>query len=135
MDGKRFVTTAALTAAFGCGAASATMHPELGAKLSGMGMSGVVNLQSNTTKDELCWTFTLAASGITGRLDPRRGGDVDRQARIDVRQEGLRDDLEDGTRRDRSDARLLPRLGRHEELHPGDLRGTLFAGMAEMGHM
>src|SRR5579864_8972833 len=53
-----FVT---VPAAFG-----ATMHPELGAKLSGMGEHGVVNIQVKSTSKQLCWTFDLATKGITG---------------------------------------------------------------------
>src|SRR5258708_567576 len=52
---------------FALGAVSAqadTMHPTLGAKLSGMGEHGVVNLQVKT--HDLCWTFDVATKGITG---------------------------------------------------------------------
>ena len=35
-------------------AAPAAMHPLLGARLSGMGEHGVVNLQSQATKGKLC---------------------------------------------------------------------------------
>ena len=56
----------------GAGAALAAMHAELGAKLSGMGQHGIVNLQSNATKGKLCWTFEVPTKGITGVVDPRR---------------------------------------------------------------
>jgi len=135
MDGKRFVTTAALTAALGCGAASAAMmHPELGAKLSGMGMSGVVNLQSNTTKDQLCWTFTLAASGITGAsirdaagMSVVKLGSMYTKKGCATASKMALDELESkpGSYHVWVDTKD----------HPGDLRGTLFAGMAEMAHM
>ena len=53
--------------ALGVAAAQAdTMHPELGAKLSGMGEHGVVNLQSNASKGRLCWRFDVATKGLTG---------------------------------------------------------------------
>ena len=42
------------------------MHPTLGAKLSGMGEHGVVNLQSNATNGQLCWTFDVMTDGVTG---------------------------------------------------------------------
>src|SRR6266849_5522870 len=48
-------------------AGSAAMHPELGARLSGMGEHGIVNLQAQATKGKLCWTFDLPTTkGITG---------------------------------------------------------------------
>src|SRR5579871_2189907 len=56
---------AAGTLALGVAAAQAdTMHPELGAKLAGMGEHGVVNFQVKT--HDLCWTFDVATTGITG---------------------------------------------------------------------
>src|SRR5215831_9558223 len=48
-------------------ASGATMHPELGAKLSGMGEHGVVNVQVKAKQGKLCWTFDLPnTTGITG---------------------------------------------------------------------
>ncbi|MGD5339931.1 hypothetical protein QUS67_22620, partial [Xanthomonas citri pv. citri] len=41
-----------------------TMHPTLGAKLTGMGEHGVVNLQAKN--GHLCWTFDVPTKGITG---------------------------------------------------------------------
>ena len=35
-------------------AAAGMMHPTLGAKLSGMGEHGIVNLQAHATKHQLC---------------------------------------------------------------------------------
>ena len=55
------------TLALGAGAALAdTMHPALGAKLAGMGEHGIVNLQWKAAKGQLCWTFDLPTTGITG---------------------------------------------------------------------
>jgi imidazolonepropionase-like amidohydrolase len=129
------VTGAAL--ALSVSAASAAratqMHPELGAKLAGMGEHGVVNLQVTAKSGKLCWTFGMGKlKGFTG-------------ASIHVGQKTT----------------VLLRLGMHyaakgctkasamtlEHLeskpgsywvfvdtkgHPGDLRGKLFAGMAHM---
>jgi hypothetical protein len=41
---------------------AAMMHPDLGARLSGMGYHGIVNLQLNQTSGKICWTFDLPAS-------------------------------------------------------------------------
>src|SRR5712692_2242384 len=68
MHAKRLVVAmAGALVVLGCGVALAdTMHPELGAKLSGMGERGIVNLQSDAAKGRLCWTFDLSSKGITG---------------------------------------------------------------------
>jgi hypothetical protein len=109
------------------------MHPELGARLSGMGEHGVVNIQVKSKQGKLCWVFELPnTTGITG-------------ASIHVGSKGV----------------VLVKLGKTysrkgcvkagamtlEHLattpgkywvwvdtngHPGDLRGRLFAGMAHM---
>src|SRR5436853_5904390 len=48
-------------------ALAAGMHPELGARLAGMGEHGVVNLQVKAKSKQVCWTFDLpSTSGITG---------------------------------------------------------------------
>src|SRR3974390_2555066 len=68
MSGTRLLAAgAAVTAVLGAGVASgATMHPVLGAKLAGMGEHGVVNLTSNASKGQLCWTFDVMTTGVTG---------------------------------------------------------------------
>src|SRR5579862_5137740 len=40
------------------------MHPTLGAKLSGMGEHGIVNLQSHAAKSRLCWKFQLSVMHV-----------------------------------------------------------------------
>src|SRR5438093_5789996 len=46
---------------------AAEMHPELGARLAGMGEHGVVNLQVKSKQGKVCWTFDLPTThGITG---------------------------------------------------------------------
>jgi hypothetical protein len=126
------VSALALVVAAASAAGASGMHPELGARLAGMGEHGVVNLQVNTKSGHVCWTFDLATKGITG-------------ASIHTGQTGV----------------VLVRLGKtyakkgcvkasamtleHLESkpgsywvfvdttgHPGDLRGKLFAGMAHM---
>ena len=53
---------AAVPVAWGSG-----MHPELGARLAGMGEHGVVNLQVKSKQGKVCWTFDLPTThGITG---------------------------------------------------------------------
>src|ERR1700719_3362925 len=61
---RLFAACAAGVLGLGAAAAQAAMHPVLGAKLSGMGEHGVVNLQVKT--HDLCWTFSVSTKGITG---------------------------------------------------------------------
>jgi hypothetical protein len=121
--------------ALGAGAAQAdTMHPVLGASLSGMGEHGVVNLTSDTAKERLCWTFTVSARGITGASIRDSAGMVVTKlgsayhakscASIPAKVLGLID------MKPASYAVWLDTKG-----HPGDLRGKLHAGMAHMSHM
>jgi hypothetical protein len=121
--------------ALGAGTALAdTMHPELGAKLSGMGEHGIVNLQSDTTKGRLCWTFDVSAKGLTGASIRDTAGMLVAKlgtgyrakscATVSTKALGLID------AKPASYSVWLDTKG-----HPGDLRGKLFVGMAHMSHM
>ena len=108
------------------------MHSELAAKLSGMGEHGIVNLTSNASKKQLCWTFALTTKGITG-------------ASVHVGQKGTvlvslgKTYVKKGCTS--ASAMTLDHLESKPgsywvfvdtKGHPGDLRGKLFAGMAHM---
>jgi hypothetical protein len=124
------VTGAAI--ALGCGVASADMmHPVLGAKLSGMGEHGVVNLQSKATKGQLCWTFDLSTKGVTsasirdsaGMVVATLGTGYKSKSCATVPKKAL--DL------------IETKPGSYNvwvdtKAHMGELRGKLFAGMAHM---
>jgi hypothetical protein len=118
--------------ALGAGAAQAdTMHPELAARLSGMGEHGIVNLQPDATKGRICWTFDVSTKGITGASIRDKAGMVVTKlgrtfhpkscAAVSAKALGLID-MKPG-----SYTVWLDTKG-----HPGDLRGKLFAGMAHM---
>ena len=129
--------TAAAVLALAVPAASAArtsgMHPELGARLAGMGEHGVVNLQVKAKSGQVCWTFDLPTTkGITGtsihvgqnavvllRLGKTyaKKGCVKAEAMI----------LEHLESKPGSYWVFVDTKG-----HPGDLRGKLFAGMAHM---
>ena len=119
--------------ALGVAAAQAdTMHPVLGAKLSGMGEHGVVNLQLKT--HDLCWTFDVSTKGLTGASIRDSAGMVVAKlgstysakscAMVSAKALGLIDS------KPSSYTVWLDTKG-----HPGDLRGKLFVGMAHMAHM
>ena len=123
---------AGVAAAIGTGTALAgTMHPVLGAKLSGMGEHGIVNLQSDAAKGKLCWTFSLATKGITGASIRDAHG-------MKVAELGMHYAAKS------CDAVTMKALDLIEAKpgayfiwvdtkgHPGELRGKLFAGMAHM---
>jgi len=136
MRSIRMLAAGALGAlALGAAAAQAdTMHPVLGASLSGMGEHGVVNLQSDATKGRLCWTFDVSTKGITGASIRDSAGMVVAKlgtmfhtkacGAVPSKALGLID------MKPASYAVWLDTKG-----HPGDLRGKLHVGMAHMAHM
>ena len=120
-------TTVALAGA----AQAATMHPQLGAKLSGMGEHGIVNLTAHAGKGELCWAFQLGTKGVTrasvrdahGMVVAKLGASYKPKACAMVAKRALH--LIEAT----------PKkywVWVDTKGHPGDLRGRLFAGMAHM---
>jgi hypothetical protein len=111
--------------------ATAGMHARLGAHLSGMGETGVVNLQSHLQTGKLCWKFELHTMHVTGAtirdahgmIVARLGHMYHPQACAAVAKKALR--------------LIESNPGRYRVWvatpgHPGDLRGKLFAGMAHM---
>jgi len=123
----------AAAAAIGAGAAGADMmHPMLGAKLAGMGEHGVVNFKSTTSK--LCWTFDLGTKGVTsasirdrhGMTVVRLGPTYSAKSCVPVKATVL------GAidRKPSSYVVWVDTKG-----HPGDLRGMLHPGMADMKGM
>jgi hypothetical protein len=133
MRSTRFLSVC-VGGALALGAATAqadTMHPTLGAKLSGMGEHGVVNLQANEAKGQLCWTFTVSTMHLTaasirdsaGMLVAKLGSTYKAKSCGAVSPKALAViESKPG-----SYAVWLDTKG-----HPGDLRGRLSAGMAHM---
>ena len=123
---------ASVAALLGAGVAAAdTMHPRLAARLQGMGEHGIVNLESKASAGSLCWTFKLRAKGVTGAsIRDAHGMIVARLGRT-YRAKGC-------ARVSAAALRLIEtkpaayRVWVDTKGHPGDLRGTLFAGMAHM---
>jgi hypothetical protein len=112
-------------------ATAGMMHPTLGAHLSGMGETGIVNLQSHADTGKLCWKFDLHVMHVTGAtIRDAHGMTVARlghmfhpKACAAVAKKALR--LIES--KPRSYWVWVATPG-----HPGDLRGKLFAGMAHM---
>jgi hypothetical protein len=123
------LATTIAVVALGAGTAQAgTMHPVLGAKLTGMGEHGIVNFQSMATKGRLCWTFALNTKGVTGAsirdaagmVVAKLGSGYAAKSCAAVAKKAL-----GRSSRPASCRRWTRRI-------PGDLRGKLFVGMAHM---
>ncbi len=114
-------------------AASVGMHSVLGARLSGMGEHGVVNLQSEPKKGKLCWAFDLPATkGVTGASihQGAKGVLVVSLGKIYAAKgctQAAGMALEHVESAPGSYSVWVDTKG-----HPGDLRGKLFVGMAHM---
>ena len=131
MRATRFLAATVLAAVGAATAGAAMMHPVLGAKLAGMGEHGVVNFQSDAAKGRLCWTFDVMTSGVTGASIRDAAGMV--VAKL-------------GTGYKEKSCATVPmkalnlieskpgsyRVWVDTKAHMGELRGTLYAGMAHM---
>jgi hypothetical protein len=125
------VCAAAVVTAGTSAAAADTMHPELGARLAGMGEHGVVNITVKSAHHELCWTFDIPTKAPTaasirdahGMVVAKLGSAYAKKgcAMTPVKALGLLD---------KSPAKYWVWVD--TKAHPGDLRGKLFAGMAHM---
>jgi hypothetical protein len=126
------VAAAALAAAaLSATAAADTMHPELGARLAGMGQHGIVNLTSHAASGKLCWTFDVPTKGITA-------ASVRDAAGMKVLELGMHYTAKGCEAESKKALALIEakpakyRVWVDTKGHPGELRGTLFAGMAHM---
>jgi hypothetical protein len=118
--------------ALGVGAASAdTMHPTLGARLSGMGEHGIVNLTLKSAKHELCWTFDIPTKGVTAASVRDAHGMIVAKLGSTYAKKGCAMAAKIAiTRIETSPTKY--RVWVDTKGHPGDLRGALFVGMAHM---
>jgi hypothetical protein len=121
-----------LLGVLGAGSASAdTMHPQLGARLSGMGEHGIVNLTLKAANHEICWTFDIPTKGATaasvrdahGMTVAKLGSTYAKKGCAMVAKTAV------------SLIETAPakyRVWVDTKGHPGELRGALFVGMAHM---
>ena len=112
-------------------ATAGMMHPELAARLSGMGEHGIVNLQAHAAKSQLCWTFDLSLMHATGATIRDKAGMTVARLGHSYRAKGC------SMVPKKSLAVIESKPGRYwvwvaTQGHPGELRGRLFAGMAHM---
>lgn len=131
---RPIIIAAALASALavGIGAAAAdTMHPELGARLAGMGEHGIVNFQSHATTGKLCWTFELKTAGITGASIRDTHGMIVAKLGSPYAAKGCATVSKKALSLIESKPHLYD-VWVDTKGHPGDVRGMLFAGMAHM---
>lgn len=112
-------------------ATAGMMHPTLGAKLSGMGEHGIVNLQAHAAKHQLCWTFQMSMMHATGATIRDKAGMTVANLGHMYRAKGC------AMVPKQSLALIESKPARYwvwvaTKGHPGELRGKLFAGMAHM---
>ena len=112
-------------------ATAGMMHPELGAHLSGMGETGVVNLTAHSQNHQLCWKFQLHVMHVTGATVRDKHGMIVARLGHMYRPKGC-------AKVSKKSLDLLESKPGHYRVwvatkgHPGELRGKLFAGMAHM---
>ena len=133
MRTKRLAAAAAAAAALALVpiATAGMLHPELGAHLSGMGETGVVNLTAHSQKDQLCWKFQLHTTHLlAATIRDKHGMKVANLGHM-YRAKGC-------AMVPKMSLQLIEEKPGHYWVwvatkgHPGELRGKLFAGMAHM---
>jgi hypothetical protein len=107
------------------------MHPTLGAKLSGMGEHGIVNLQSHASKGQLCWKFELSVMHVKSATIRDKGGMVVAKLGHMYRAKGCAMVAKSAlTKIEEKPSAYWVWVATPG--HAGALRGQLFAGMAHM---
>ena len=132
MRWKRLIAAAVAAAALAVvPTAPAVTLPEFGAHLSGMGETGVVNLTAHSKTHTLCWKFQLHVMHVTGATVRDRHGMIVARLGHMYRAKGC-------AMVPKKSLQLLETKPRRYWVwvatkgHPGELRGRLHAGMAQM---
>ena len=98
-------------------AGAATMHPVLGRQARGDGRARRRQLPVERLEGAALLDVRRDDGRRHQRVDPRQRRDARREAGLELQGEELRRRSDEGARDDRGEARLLPRLGRHEGAH------------------
>jgi hypothetical protein len=132
---RRIALSTSLLAAAGIAATvpaalAGGMHPELAARLAGMGEHGIVNL--NVKGKRLCWSFDVPTKGITGAAihTVAKGTVVVRLGAVYAKKGCTT--ASEMTLEHLESAPAKYSVWVDTKAHPGDLRGRLFPGMAHM---
>ena len=118
-------------AAGAAGANAGAMHPELAARLSGMGQHGIVNLTLKAKNHEICWDFDIPTKGATAASVRDAHGMI--VAKLGATYSATGCAMTPAA----ADATIEAAPTKYQvwvdtKAHPGDLRGALFVGMAHM---
>ncbi len=129
-----FVTTLAAAGVLGAAAGATTMHPVLGAKLAGMGEHGIVNLHQGGKSGELCWSFDVMTRGLTGASIRDDAGMLVAKLGTGYKPKSC------ATISNKALGLIESKPGSYmvwvdTKAAMGELRGKLFAGMAQMSSM
>jgi len=133
MRSKRFAAAVVGAAALAIVpvATAGTMHPELGAHLSGMGETGVVNLTAHSGTHRLCWKFQLHLMHPLAATVRDKGGMIVAHLGHMYRAKGCATVTKTALHQIEANPShywvWVATKG-----HPGELRGKLFPGMAHM---
>jgi hypothetical protein len=133
MRSKRLAAAAVAAAALAMVpfATAGTMHLQLGAHLSGMGETGIVNLTAHPKTHRLCWKFELHVMHPLGATVRDGHGMIVARLGHMYRAKGC-------AMVPKKSLQLIETKPGHYWVwvatkgYPGDLRGRLFAGMAHM---
>jgi len=112
---------------------AAMMHPELGARLSGMGYHGVVNLRLTQGSGKLCWTFDVPASmsATTASIHAGQTGATLLELGMHYTKSGC--ETESMMTLEHLEAKPASYwVWVDTKAHMGELRGALVAGMVHM---
>jgi hypothetical protein len=133
MRSKRWVAAWVAAAALVAvpAATAGMMHATLGARLSGMGEHGIVNLQAHAKTHKLCWTFDIhLMHALNATVRDKAGMTVAHLGHM-YSAKGC------ATVPKQALSQIEAKPGRYwvwvaTKGRPGELRGKLFAGMAHM---
>ena len=131
---RTYLALASATLAFAtAGASAATMHPELGAHLAGMGQHGVVNLQLTSSSGKICWTFDVPSSMAVTSAAIHVGANGATLLELGMHYTKSGCETESKMTLEHLEAKPATySVWINTKAHRGDLRGALFAGMAHM---
>ena len=125
------VCAALMRAACAATSTAGTMHPELGARLSGMVEHGIVNLTLKASHHEICWTFDIPTKRPTAASVRDRHGMVVAKLGAKYAAKGCAMAAAKAVASiERAPAKF--RVWVDTKAHTGELRGALFVGMAHM---
>jgi hypothetical protein len=122
---------AAVFAVVAAAATADTMHPQLGARLSGMGEHGIVNVTLKAKNHDICWTFDIPTKAPVRSSIRDAHGMIVAKLGTHYAKKGCAMVAPAAITRIESKPTKY-RVWVDTSAHKGELRGALFVGMAHM---